>query len=159
MIQNRERLVASCGLFCGACRVYVARKRDDKKRLEQIAREYATRRRRPVELIDLVCEGCLSDRVAFFCGECSLRSCAVEKGVYRCARCQDFPCQEIINFNDDGRPHHSEVLNNIERQKEIGINKWIEEQNERWSCSNCGCPVDWYTNECPECNTPLLNHF
>jgi hypothetical protein len=55
------KLAAPCGLFCGACTIYVARRRGDKKRLEQIAQNAAARRSRPINLRDLDCEGCLSD--------------------------------------------------------------------------------------------------
>jgi hypothetical protein len=50
-------------------------------------------------------------------------------------------------------------LENIRRQKKIGIEAWVTEQKKRWRCSHCNCVVDWYSRECPECNGPLRTHF
>lgn len=80
---------------------------------------------------DLVCDGCLSSQLAIFCRRCVMRACAVEKEITYCAYCSDFPCQTIIDLNNDGRPHHSEVLINIRRQQEIGIDAWLDEQEKR----------------------------
>jgi hypothetical protein len=157
MKKEIKDLAATCGLFCGACTLYVARKRSDVKQLKQMAQEIATSRSRPINVQDLDCEGCLSDVISYFCLECRLRSCAKARGVTHCSLCSDFPCQSIIDFNNDGHPHHGEVLKNIRRQKEIGIEGWITEQEERWRCSQCDCVVDWYSRKCPECGGPLDN--
>ena len=158
MKKETRNLAAPCGLFCGACTIYVAQRRGDTKRLTQIAQNVGVRKNRLINLSDLNCEGCLSDVVSFFCRECTLRSCVSGKGVTHCFHCSDFPCQQILDFNDDGRPHHGEVVDNIRRQKEIGLETWISEQKERWQCPQCKCVVDWYTTECPECTAPLLTH-
>ena len=156
---ERKNLAAPCGLYCGACSILVAGKRGDSKRLEQIAKGLAEYLGQPVEVRDLACEGCLSEVVALHCRECVLAACALERGLIHCAQCSDFPCQRIIDFNNDGMRHHSEVLDNIRRQREIGIDTWIEEQEERWRCPHCGCVVDWYASQCPDCDTALAGHF
>lgn len=157
--QEQQNLAAPCGLYCGACSIYVAGRRGDSKRLEQIARVMAEYLGRPVEGKDLACEGCLSEVIALQCRDCVLRACAFEKGLTHCAQCSDFPCQRIIAFNNDGMRHHSEVLDNIRCQWIIGIGAWIEEQKERWRCLHCGCAVDWYASQCPDCGTTLAGHF
>ena len=88
-----------------------------------------------------------------------MRDCAVEKGITYCTQCSDFPCQTIIDFNNDGRPHHSEVLINVRRQQEIGIDAWLDEQEKRWRCLNCRCIIEWYDTECPQCTTILPKQF
>lgn len=156
---EKLHLAAPCGLYCGACTLYVAQRRSDSKRLIQLAQNITIRKDRSITLNDLDCKGCLSNRVSFFCRECNLRSCVYAKDLTHCAQCTEFPCQQIIDFNDDGRPHHGEVLTNIRRQKKIGLDTWISEQKERWRCSNCDSIVDWYTHKCPECDAPLVTHF
>ena len=157
--QKQQNPAAPCGLYCGACSIYVAGIRGDSKRLEQIARAMAEYLGRPVEVKDLACGGCLSGVIALQCRDCVRRACALGKGLTHCAQCSDFPCQRIIDFNNDGMRHHSEVLDNIRRQRLIGIDAWIEEQKERWRCHNCGHAVDWYINQCPDCGTTLAGHF
>ena len=154
-----KELAAPCGLYCGACSIIAAVRRGDPQLLELIAGGVAEYLGQPVEVKALSWEGCLSDVRASVCRECTLRACALEKGLAHCAQCADFPCQQIIDFNNDGFRHHSEVLDNIRRQQEIGIDAWVKEQEERWRCPKCGCGVDWYAGQCPDCNTTLKGHF
>ena len=157
--KHLEKLAAPCGLYCGACSIIAAVRTGDPQLLELIAGGVAKYLGHPVKVKDLTCEGCLSDVRAIMCRECNLRACAFEKGLTYCAQCADFPCQQIIDFNNDGFRHHSEVLDNIRRQQEIGIDAWVKEQEERWRCPNCSCVVDWYAGQCPDCNTTLKGHF
>ncbi len=157
---EHRKLAAPCGLYCGACSTYVARKRGDKAALNAVAKRISERRGwviKPEE--DLVCNGCLSPQLAIFCRRCAMRECTIKKEITHCAQCPDFPCQTIINFNNDGLPHHSEVLSNIHRQQEMGINAWLDEQENRWRCSTCGCVIEWYDIKCPQCATTLPKQF
>lgn len=158
--QERKKLAAPCGLYCGACSIYIARKRDDEAALNAVARRITERRGRVIKPEeDLICDGCLSSQLAIFCHCCVMRDCAVEKGITYCAQCSDFPCQTIIDFNNDGRPHHSEVLTNVRRQQEIGIHAWLDEQEKRWRCPDCGCIIEWYDTKCPQCAAILPKQF
>jgi hypothetical protein len=57
----------------------------------------------------------------------------------------------ITDFNEDGMRHHAEVLENLRRMQEIGVEKWISIEEERWHCPGCGIQVDWYARTCFEC--------
>lgn len=83
----------------------------------------------------------------------------MDKGITHCARCSGFPCQTIIEFNNDDILHHSEVLDNVHRQQEIGIDAWLDEQEKRWRCQACGCIIDWYDTKCPQCTATLPKQF
>jgi len=158
--QEREKLAAPCGLYCGACSIYIARKRGDEAAVNTMAKRISEARGseiRPEE--DITCNGCLSSQLAIFCRQCDMRTCAVEKGVTHCAQCSEFPCPTITDFNDDGRPHHSEVLDNVRRQQETGIDAWLDEQEDRWRCPDCGCVIGWYDTKCPQCTTALPEQF
>ena len=158
--QERRQLVAPCGLYCGACSIYTARKRGDAAALDVWAKRVTERRGwviKPEE--DRVCDGCLSSQQAIMCRRCAMRTCSIDKGITHCAECSDFPCQTIIDFNNDGRPHHSEVLDNVRRQQEIGIDAWLDDQEKRWRCPACGCVIDWYDAKCPQCAAILPKQF
>ena len=158
--QERQNLAAPCGVYCGACSAYVAFHRGNSGRLEEIARSIAERQGWKVEPDDLACEGCLSaELVATFCRNCSIRACAFQKGLTHCAQCTDFACQRITDFNNDGIRHHSEVLANIRRQKEVGVNAWLDEQEKRWRCPACGGSIDWYARQCPDCFSAVARQF
>ncbi len=147
---NTEHLVAVCGLYCGACRVYRAWHDKNQERLNELASQRGWAQE------DFHCEGCLSGgSLTKYCRDCAIRLCPQSKaGVTRCADCPDFPCERIIAFNNDGVRHHAEVLANIRRQQKIGIKAWLKEQEERWCCANCGAPVEWYARPCPKCGAP-----
>ena len=87
-----EKLAAPCGLYCGACSIFAAIRKNEPQFLELIARGVADYPGHPVEVKDLACEGCLSDVRAIMCRECNLRACAFERGLTHCAQCDDFPC-------------------------------------------------------------------
>jgi hypothetical protein len=185
MPEKKRNFAAPCGLYCGACRIYRANKRGDSGFLsnmkEQFTKGFAALRegerapgvptplpeaeisriRKEIEAdkVDLYCEGCLSKTVAFPCRHCGFRSCARQKGVINCSSCPDVPCSLLIDFKNDGILHHGEILNNIARQKEVGIDAWLAEQEERWKCDQCGAFLGWYDPRCPDCGSGQIRTF
>jgi len=184
-MEKKKNLVAPCGLYCGACMIYHANKRGDTEFLTQIKERFSklvsclkegkripgmppptkdfdpARMQREIEIgvIDLNCEGCLSDVLGFPCRNCGFCECVQEKGLTNCSQCPEVPCQWLIDFNNDGIPHHGEVLGNIQRQKEIGIHAWLAEQEERWRCARCSSTLTWYDTECPDCGATQSQTF
>jgi predicted RNA-binding Zn-ribbon protein involved in translation (DUF1610 family) len=146
-----ESLVAVCGLYCGACTLYRVRRDNNPQRLEEVLQ---TLRQRGQEWTDDVdCDGCLSGgRLTPYCRECKMRLCAAEKtGVTRCSDCPDFPCALVNDFNNDGVRHHAEVIDNLYHIRELGAEVWLKEQQDRWSCPQCGTSMDWYARTCFQC--------
>lgn len=161
-MKNEERMIvaAPCGLYCGACTIYITYKSGDKEALKSMAERINQERDTKLDPeTDFPCEGCLSSTVAWYCRECGMRDCAVSKGITHCAQCPDFPCKIITDFNDDEWPHHGEVLVNVERQKEIGITAWLGEQEKRWLCPECKKATGWYDTSCRQCGTKLPERF
>jgi hypothetical protein len=154
-----RHFVAPCGLYCGACSIRAAVKGGDIALLELIALGVGKHLGHAVAAKDLVCEGCLSDVLGAPCRQCAIRDCAVSRGITHCSQCGDFPCQTIADFNNDGMAHHAEVLDNIRRQREVGIDSWLREQQERWRCPACGCETNWYAGKCSKCGGALEGHF
>jgi hypothetical protein len=184
MSEKKRNLAAACGLYCGACSVYHAKKRGDSEFFKQLADKLVEAYSGleegqvppgwppPVKDYDIArvqkemqrgistdCEGCLSEVLGFTCQNCGFRECAQEKGLTNCSQCPDSPCQRLIDFNNDIFPHHGEVLGNIRRQKEIGVDAWLVEQEEKWRCSQCGVSLAWYDEQCPDCGASLSQTF
>jgi hypothetical protein len=152
-LMNDEHLVAVCGLYCGACAIYRAWNDGNQERLQDLYNRMSARR--DMVWDDLQCNGCLSNgKLLPFCRDCNIRLCALEKpGVTRCSDCDDFPCTLITEFNNDGMRHHSEVLDNLRRLSDMGINTWLEEEEKRWRCPQCRAPVEWYAQTCLQCGS------
>lgn len=149
---NKENLVAVCGLYCGACPMYIATQSKDEQKQKELLKRFSSG---PMKLKpeDLLCDGCIgSDRVASFCRSCEMRSCPNDKkDVVRCSDCSEFPCSRITAFNNDGMPHHGEVLENLEQIRKRGIQKWAAYEEQRWQCLKCGMPMSWYDGQCSHC--------
>jgi hypothetical protein len=152
---GKENLVAVCGLYCGACPMYIATQTNDEQKQSALLKQFSSGPMK-FKMEDLLCDGCIGNgRVASFCRSCPIRSCPVDKqNVARCSDCPDFPCSRISNFNNDGMLHHAEVLQNLRRIREMGIQKWAKYEEERWRCPQCRMPMSWYDSKCSKCGTP-----
>jgi len=142
----KYRYDTPCGLYCGACGAVLA---DKTGTVEELAKKW------DMKPDQLVCHGCLTETVAVFCRDCTLRACVLEKGVEHCFECDDYPCDALVAFRNDKASHHSMVLHNSGRMREVGVKQWLEEQKERWSCPGCGRAFSWYETECEACGAAL----
>ena len=129
MINNPKEAVGICGLFCGTCPSFA----------------------------DGVCRGCLSDQVRGDCVKCShgFRDCAKRHSVTWCYECPEFPCVRLEKFKDahvvNGISHHEHIMEYVARQREIGIEAWVKEQEKTHACPVCGELIVWCERECRHC--------
>lgn len=126
-----------CGLFCASCPNYMASEKGDPKAVGAS-----------------LCHGCKSDKKDpdLWCANCTLKACALEKGVSFCYECDEFPCNQLEGFkNDPNFPYHLEVYDYMQMIKTEGKDKWLKEMKKRWSCPSCGTAFDWWTTTCTKC--------
>ena len=94
-IRNKE-LRAPCGLYCGACGVYIATRDKNEKLKAIMGNLYGTK---PEET---ECLGCMqpnpAKKIVGFCRICAIRNCTKSKGFYSCHQCEEWPCSRIENF-------------------------------------------------------------
>jgi hypothetical protein len=147
MMEVKKELVAPCGLYCGVCGVYIAHRDDNIKFKERLATFYDV----PVE--EIACEGCLSGRLFFYCRVCPIRSCILGKGIEGCHQCADFPCQLVEDFPlEVGK---KVILRAIPAWRELGTERWLEEEERRYICPHCGYPAFRGAKRCRQCRNPL----
>jgi hypothetical protein len=139
---NNNDFIAYCGLYCGACSFKVGFDENNRAHLEGIPAQYKRYADKPLQF----CAGC---RQLKQCGH-GFKECAEKHNVMHCGLCDEFPCQRIKDFNNDGALHHAEVITNLKRLKEIGEQAWLKEQEKRWTCE-CGAKKSWYLVKCPKC--------
>jgi hypothetical protein len=146
-------LLAVCGLYCGACSHYRASLPQRKHLLEQ-----AVRSGRIPEAY--TCHGCRSAHLYVHpgCAQCQIRACAEAKGYLHCGQCQEFPCDRLISFRDDGHVHHLDVCDQLEQLNEKGVDLWLVEQGLLWTCT-CGARFSWYEAHCQACGKDLESYF
>ncbi len=142
-MQDRSKLAAPCGLYCGVCGVYIAHQGDDTKFKERLKDVYW------VDASDIRCEGCLSDVKFKYCLECPIRSCARGKGIEGCHKCSDFPCQFIDSFP---LPVGKKViLRAIPTWRQLGTERWMDEEEKRYHCPHCGYKLFRGAKRCRNC--------
>lgn len=136
-IQMRKYLT-KCGLYCGACSSMLLHdKALGDESLAMLELEYQ----------DEPCAGCASGVNP----DCEFIHCNREHGSECCAFCAEFPCAMITKFAHDEWAHHIDVIDNLHRIKEIGMDAWLEEQKQQWSCPQCGTRTHWYQKVCHQC--------
>lgn len=135
-----------CGLYCGACCSFISKEKLDGV---QSALEMRT------EADEQPCNGCNDDGQS----SCEFVVCNKEHGTECCAFCSEFPCPMIEKFSVEEWEHHQVVLDNLRRIKEIGVDRWLEEQAKYWQCPTCGCRTQWYQEKCTRCGGEILRRI
>lgn len=135
-----------CGDYCGACP-------------NMVASEAAAKSS------DIKCFGCKLPRPGGKKATCQIRACAVEKGVQHCSACKDYPCTQLRAYHTRSRSKVNKAkpgytwlaAYNLERIKAVGVEKWLDEQRERWTCPKCKTRFSWKDETCPKCHVPILS--
>ncbi len=147
MVDVKKELLAPCGLYCGVCSIYIAHRENNlkfKKLLLPIYKAFAKSEE------DIACTGCLSDGIVFpVCRRCPIKTCSQDKGIEGCHQCDDFPCKFIENFPI--QVGKKVVLRAIPTWREIGTEKWVESEEKRYHCPDCGNPLFRGAKRCNKC--------
>ena len=116
-------IISYCGLDCHACPIYIAGRETDHAKKEKMIYEIvlACKEHYGVDYKyeDInECDGCKSEsgRLFFGCSDCKIRKCAVEKGIENCAYCDEYACNNLMEFfkSDPGaKTRLDEIRSNI----------------------------------------------
>jgi hypothetical protein len=149
MSNINQDLLAPCGLYCGVCAIYIADKNNNIKFKEKLVDVYKPFTK---AIEDVKCTGCLSENqesIFGYCQSCPIRECIRKKGYDGCYQCDDFPCKFIDRFPVPvGK---KVILRGIPRWKEIGTEKWVEEEEKRYHCPECNNPLFRGAKRCNNC--------
>lgn len=144
MVENHDRtLLPPCGLYCGVCGVFIASRENNHKFKERLSTVY------DVSPNQISCKGCLSDDVFDQCKSCRIKTCARERKHEACHQCTDFPCNHITEF-----PYlvgRKVMLRALPQWRELGTEKWVEEEIKRYICHNCGHQLFRGAKRCNHC--------
>ncbi len=133
--------VSYCGVYCGACPVLLATKAGKLSDDQQ-------------------CYGCKSEKPTEFCTTCGIKACAISKGFEFCNQCDELKSCELMQklVSDTEYPYGQCVLKNLEMIRVIGLPKWLERQEKRWSCNICGAEYSWYHETCRQCGQAVASY-
>lgn len=138
-------LIGRCGLYCGACdiyRVYSDKKKEKQRRMAQFFKCKPEQVR---------CQGCQNLTPADWCSECKILACLDRLSFHYCYECDKIESCDV--YQELNGRYNNLPYENLMRLKACGEEKWLNEQKERWSCPQCGTPLDYEAKRCPHCNS------
>jgi predicted RNA-binding Zn-ribbon protein involved in translation (DUF1610 family) len=139
-----------CGLYCGACPNLLATEHGTLEGLAKI------RQTKPEESI---CYGCKSEKVTSWCTTCAIKLCAQNKGYEFCFECDELPCDKMTTFIEDERcPYHLGVMKNLDFIRQNSVEAWLQAQDARWRCPECGTKFAWQDETCKNCGSAVSNY-
>ena len=96
-----SKMIAYCGLVCSECPTFLSTQNDDNAARQKTADLYAKKFGLNLKPEDINCDGCKSEggKLIGYCLTCEIRRCCREKDLENCARCDDQPCEKLIEFH------------------------------------------------------------
>lgn len=142
-IKTEDSLLGYCGLYCGACPNY--QKTDTIKPVDFKKENFYE-----------PCEGCNSIIKTEWCSKCDIAECNKNRNIRVCYDCKEFPCEKMKKFmNDEKYPYHKEVPEKMMMLKKIKLERWLEAQEKRYKCNNCGNIYNFFQKTCSKCGENL----
>jgi hypothetical protein len=153
MTSINKNLLAPCGLYCGVCAIHIADKENNSKFKEILVDVYKPFSK---SIEDIKCKGCMSENqedIFGYCKMCPIRDCIKGKEIESCHQCDDFPCKYIDKFPVPvGK---KVILRTIPQWKELGTEKWVEAEEKRYHCPECGNSLFRGAKRCNECKSSV----
>ena len=131
-----ETLFAPCGMNCMVCYKHC----------------FTAKTRKP-------CLGCLANDESgkpAHCRNCKIKDCVREKGVSYCYECAQFPCKFIKNLEKSyNKRYQASLMENSEFVRQHGLERFMEQQKEKYTCPKCGGIISIHDRECSECQESM----
>jgi hypothetical protein len=128
-----DGMIAPCGMNCGLCIGHIREKNK--------------------------CPGC-RERDAYkssYGRECYIRSCQILKNndwKYCSDKCEKYPCSRLKNLDKRYRTKYGmSMIENLENIEKLGIKKFVESEQSRWKCRDCGELLCVHRVFCLKCGT------
>ena len=151
-----SELISPCGLYCGVCAIYIADRDNNAKFKEKLVSLYKGQTGKgtlpgseKLTADDIKCRGCMSDELFPHCKQCHIRNCTEEKGISGCHECDDFPCSHIDDF--PMTVGKKVIMRCIPYRKKFGTEKWVQDEEARYHCPECGNKVFRGVMRCNKC--------
>jgi hypothetical protein len=154
--ESEKHLIAPCGIYCGACDLYLGNSRNLAKEMYRIlngfniadvgSRAMGIRREKIVDFLNILqswsqgskCPGCWARH--WESGSCPIRACSQQQAVMTCAECDRMPCNPLEQPPSSGaaaflglvtRRYSNWNIGNLEQIREVGYRRFVDEMRER----------------------------
>jgi len=153
--ESEKHLIAACGIYCGACDLFLGRSRSLAKEMYRILNGFnmadvgpwamGIQRERVIDFLNILqnwsqgnkCPGCWLGGGS---RSCPVRACSQQQALLTCAECERIPCNRL---EEGPSPEAAAVLErvtrrysnwnimNLERIREVGYRRFVDEMQER----------------------------
>ena len=108
-------MIAACGIDCSVCDIHLAP--SDPEIAERMVKVFVNMGYKDAKPDWFHCDGCSGDRNSHWSSNCEMMLCCFDKKyLENCSQCDEFMCEKIEKFANDGFKHHQE---GVERLKKI----------------------------------------
>lgn len=129
----KENMIAPCGLDCSIC-------------------SEALKKENP-------CVGCLgeSDTKPEYCSSiCKITTCEFRQSLPDrfCDQCPQYPCKDMVEkevWYANAHPLVESPMGNLGYIRKEGMEKFLKQEKERWTCAKCGGIICVHTGMCSGC--------
>jgi hypothetical protein len=134
--QKYQGLIAACGMNCGLCIGYLREKKP--------------------------CGGCFKKEdlnKPKICRSCVIVNCELLKKTDSgfCYDCAKFPCARLRRLDERYRAkYRMSMIDNLKFIRENGMAKFLENEQKRWTCLNCGSGISVHRDFCLHCKSNVL---
>ncbi len=100
--ESKEEILTLCGYRCDLCQFYTKNIKSEKDK-ERVSRDFNRLFGYGITPENVECVGCKNEG-KHVAASCSVRSCALKKGVENCAHCSEFICDKLegkLNFTEE----------------------------------------------------------
>jgi len=141
-VQMEEKMIAPCGMNCSLCAAYLFKENDYNKK--GFNRKY--------------CPGCIprGKNCVHMGDSCKL----LREGLLRfCFECAGFPCSRLKNLDKRYRTkYHMSMIANLRVIKNQGIDEFLEKEEVKWRCGDCGGIICCHNGLCLACDLEKLKN-
>jgi hypothetical protein len=132
MNNMRAELIAPCGMNCRLCMAYQREKKN--------------------------CTGCNGDSCTkpVYCVRCVIKNCDIIQNSNSglCYECDKYPCRRLKQLDKRYRTkYHMSMIENLENIKQNGMQAFLQNEETRWTCMECGNIVSVHREACLVCKT------
>lgn len=104
------------------------------------------------------CAGCLKSDTGKpeHCRRCKIKDCIKGKQLFYCFECSNYPCKLIQNLEKSyNKRYQASLMKNSAFVQAHGLEKFMEQQKEKFICPKCGGIVSIHDRECSECQEKI----
>lgn len=104
------------------------------------------------------CAGCLNSDIGKpeHCRKCAIKDCVRDKGLSYCFECSGYPCKKIKNLEKSyNKRYQASLMENSGFVRQYGLERFMEQQKEKYTCTKCGGIISIHDRECSECQESM----